>query len=116
MAFGPPMKLICATPLPSALNFWIQGVMCFTYVAVSAKAETSFRVVSCAAATPGRAAMAHAATSLFMAFLLWEATRLGAGSLICQINVVHGMNHCYECPRHGPQPAARVRCGAARAG
>ena len=30
IAFGPPMKLICSTPLPSALNFWIHSIVRFT--------------------------------------------------------------------------------------
>ena len=30
MAFGPPMKLICSTPLPSAFSFFIIGSRSFT--------------------------------------------------------------------------------------
>ena len=66
IAFGPPMKLIWAMPLPSALNFWIQGVMCFTYVVVSPNAETSLSVVSWACAANGSAATATATSNVFL--------------------------------------------------
>jgi hypothetical protein len=48
IAFGPPMKLICSRPLPSALSFSIIGSRFFTYVVFSANALTARSVVSCA--------------------------------------------------------------------
>src|SRR4249919_1484375 len=47
MALGPPMKLICATPLLSVLNRSMNISRRFTYCEFSAKALTILSVTSC---------------------------------------------------------------------
>ncbi len=66
IAFGPPMKLSCSTPLPSAFRLFIMGSRFFTYCVFSANALTTRSVTSCAWARAGTAA----ASARQMVFLM----------------------------------------------
>src|SRR5215210_7542158 len=93
IALGPPMKLSCRLPLPSALSFCMKPCRFFTYCEFSTKALTTRSVVSWACASIGHTANAAASqTVVLMGLLLVEPRSVGAGysfvkSMQCMLSI-----------------------------